>query len=329
MKVDLLNTFAWDETNELAQSRLAQHLPVGGSLRVYGGLSQGVFEIAFGTALLFSHKKNLAVISGNTWAFEGVLPTFYKEGFQVQDEKRSKITDWKAFVAGLKKDTSFVLWSEDDPVFATYSDLEELDQALNAQRIFSIRVSHNAFLYRPTEVRPYSVKICSINPMLTVAMCGAKFRAPPLVVHRSVWNPAATVATLEQALQKKSEDSAAVKAFEATVTGHSGFKPVLTTEARVYDRAVVYHPELNSDNVLRRIKEKVSRAVGSPMYEHDADILNQCRWSPAPHLRTWWDPQPSEEIIRGLLLLSTEMLKQRQIMDWLVEGEKGSRLSIG
>lgn len=336
MKVDLLNTFAWDETNELAQSRLSAHVPNGGTLRVYGGLSQALFEVAFGTALLFSHKKNMAVLSGNTWAFEGVLPHLYKEGFQVQEEKIAKITDWKAYLANLKKENSFVLWCEDDPVFGTYQDCDELDQELNKLRIFSIRVSHSAHLFKPVEIRPYTIRICSINPMLTLAKCGQKFRAAPLMVHRSVWNPAATVATIEQALTRGSEDRSAIQAFESAVERKTGFKSVLKTDARLFDRAVVYHPELNSDSVLRRIKEKSGHGLNTPMYEIDAEILNQCRWSPSPHLRAWWDPLPSEEIIRGLLLLSTELVKEGQsgaagasLLDWLADGEASARLTIG
>lgn len=329
MKVDLLNTFAWDETNELAQSRLAQHVPSNGTLRVYGGVSQALFEVVFGTALLFSHKKNMAVISGNTWAFEGTLPHLYKEGFQVQEEKFHSIKDQKAFVANLKKDTSFVIFCEDNPVFATTMDWDELDQELNKQRIFSIRISHSNHLYKNAEVRPYSIRICSINPMLALAKCGQKFRAAPLSVHRSTWNGPATVATIEEAYKNKTEDKAAIENFEAAVQKSSGFKPVLNTDSRIYDRAVIYHPNLNSDNVLRKIKEHLSRSVNAPMYEADAEILNQCRWAPAPHLRAWWDPQPHEEIIRGLLLLSTELVKEKNILDWLSEGEKGARIEIG
>lgn len=329
MKIDLLNTFAWDETNEVAQARLGQHVPAGGSLRVYGGISQALFEIVFGTALIFSHKKNMAVISGNTWAFEGILPHLYKEGFQVFEDKAHRLTDWKAFVANLKKDTSFVLWCEDHPVLGTYQDLDELDQELNKQRIFSIRISHSAHLYRTTEVRPYSIRVCSINPMLTLAKCGQKFRAAPLFVHRSVWSPAATVATIESAYTGKAENKEAIQGFESRVHQQTGFKPVLATEARIFDRAVIYHPELNSENVLRKIKEKASRSISAPMFESDVEILNQCRWSPAPHLRVWWEPEPFEEIIRGLLLLSTAMVQEKSIMGWLEDGEKGARLELG
>lgn len=326
MKVDLLHTFSWEETNELLRERLTG-FSAPADLRVYAGLGHGLFELAFGVALLYSHKKCAAVISGETWAFEGVLPSLYKEGFQVQDQRRRHVTHPREWVDSLKKETSFVLWNEDHPVTGSFTYNDEIDAILNEKRIFSIRVSHSAFLTRAQEVRPYSVRLCSITPTLSLAVCGSKFRGPPLAANRMFWQGSTILQEIEKAIQVPGEDRTLVEQFESAVGGPTSFRPLLSAGDRLYDRAVVYHPGINAEAVYAELGDLTQKA--SPMFESGLEILNQCRWRPAPHLRTWWDPMPSEEVIRGLMLFSLPILKHKDLMKRLSAVEKNASLTIG
>jgi hypothetical protein len=329
MKVDLLHTFSWDETNDLLQAEfVAARAKFNGSLRCYFGLSQAVFEMAFGTALLFSHKKGMGLISGDSWVFEGVMPHLYKEGFQVQEERRHRL-DVAAFVGALKKETSFVLWSEDHPILGTcdHQKNEELDQALNDKKIFSIRVSHAAYRHHAVEMRPYSARLCSLTPNLALAVVGDRVRVTPLVAHRMAWQPQETLATVKFHLRDHQHSAELVSTFEQQCRQKTGFQPYLTTAERLYDRAVIHHPEINAEAVLQILKGQLGSPLAAPMQEWDAEIVNACRWKPAPALRSWWEPLPSEEVLRGLLILSVSVLAKTQILTWLAEGEAAARIN--
>lgn len=330
MRIDLLNAFSWDETNELLREKLPANIfPTSADLRIYSGLSQGVFEIVFGLGLLYSHRKNAAFLSGKTWAFEGVLPALYKEGFQIQDQRRYSMPQGREWIESLKKDTSFVMWNEDHPVTGKYFYDDDFDAALNEKRIFSIRVSHASFLTRPSEIRPYSVRVCSLTPTLTVAICGTKVKPPPLAVHRQVWNEEQTLKEVLQAVTGHREDRALVESFESQVVASTGFRPLLSNVDRLFDRAVIYHPEINAEHLFSGFQDAIQRPVAKPMFESDLEILNQCRWRPAPHLRTWWDPLPTEEIIRGMMLFSLPTLQLGDVMKRLSSIEKNASLTIG
>lgn len=330
MRIDLLHGFSWDETNEhlLAQWPWTP-VPPGG-LRCYGGLAEAVHEVVFGTAMFFSHKKNMGLLSGNTWGFEAILPHLYRENFQVQEEKAHALAEARAYVESLKKDTCFVLWCEDHPVVGTLFDGESLDQALNEKRIFSIAISHSAFRTRAREIRPYSVRLCSLTSDLAVALCGARFRSPALAVHRRPWSAEKTTARVMEEFRLSNEDKEAIHSFESECEKKTGFRRLLTGENRLFDRAVLYHPEINAEAVLRSVKGSSGRELEPPMMEREVEILNACRWRPAPHLKAWWEPLPAGEILRGLMIFSqTLAAREKKLADWLKEGEKTSRFSLG
>lgn len=331
MKVDLLHTFAWDDLNEALVQEVGATLGTGSTLRVYQGLSQAVFETVMGTALFYSHKKHYGFLSGETWAFDAVIPNLLKDGFQSQNIRAGAIEDPKAWVASLSKETGFVLWSEDHPVLGSYQQREELDQALNAQRIISIRVSHSAFLTRPQEIRPYSVRICSLSPDLALAQVGARFKSPPLFVHRHYWDGVQTLARVREALKAQPENQKEILDFEAQFDGSSAVRGLLRLPldgARIYDRALIYHPEVSSEFIAQDLAASAGRSLAAPGFEHQIEIINRCRWQPAPSFANWWDPQPREAVLAGLLVLSLEQVKRPGILSVLVDSVQKGEFSL-
>ncbi|PWU19504.1 MAG: hypothetical protein C5B49_05650 [Bdellovibrio sp.] len=338
MKFDILDRHSWEETNEALQQALPRNLcPATAAVRVYGGLAPAVFELAFGIAILYSHRKSAAVIPGRTWAFESLLPHLYKEGFSVRELMADQ--DSSALVKAvdeLKKDTLFCLWSEDHPVLGTYWSGDELDAKLNDRKIFSIRVSHAAFHYRPQPIRPYSVRICSLAPRLTVAVLGEKVNPPPLAVHRLPWDLNKIVDNVLQALKVEAENQEAVSDFESRIEKLTGFRRFIdgdhtnmNGDHRIFDRAVIYHPEVNADAVLRTMAPTLGFAVGPAGSMPPAEILNLCRWAPNPPLAQWWKPEPKPEVLRGFLCLSLSLIAKTNVDAALVAGEREAKSLSG
>ena len=329
MKVDLLHSFAWDEINESLDQQLGAQLGKGGAHRIYQGLSQAVFEIVMGTALFYSHRKYYGILTGDTWAFDPIIPNLLKDGFQSQAVRAGAVDGHAAgkgspgpkdWVASLSKETGFVLWSEDHPVLATYDAREELDAALNAARIISIRVSHQAFQTRPQDLRPYSVRICSLAPDLALAQVGARFKSPPLFSHRMYWDKTAVLKRLPELLRGR-QDRAAVEKFEEQFDGSArvnGLSRWPIVGERIYDRALIFHPEVSSEFVAQSLASASGVTLKAPGFESNIEIVNRCRWQPAPGFSSWWDPKPRDEMLAGLLILSLDQIARPEIVKELV-----------
>lgn len=335
MKVDLLHGFVWDELCEALDHQLGQRLGSGGTHRVYPGLSSAVFELVLGTGIFYSHKKHYACLTGDTWAYDAIIPNLLKDGFQPQVFRGDQIEDPVTWVSSLSKETGFVIWSEDHPILGTYNSRDDLDKALNDQRIISIRVSHNAFLYKSQEIRPYSVRICSLGANLTVAQTGSRFKSPPLFVHRQAWDLPSTLksvlVTLDQVQgNQSSENQTSIEKFEAQFEGSekSGLLSKLPIQGqRLFDRALIFHPKLNAEAILQNVASQNCRQVLAPGLEGDFETINRCRWQPAPAFDRWWEPRPGDQVLAGLMILSVKAVQNAELTGQLLKAVQQSQFT--
>ena len=114
MKLDLFPLETWETLNSTIKT--AWNVPEDVSVRTFSNLPTAVYEVAQGTAQFLSHKRSLAVIKGQSFVFQPLLPYFYKEAYQIQILGHQSLPDVKIWVEALKKDTLFVVFCEDHPV---------------------------------------------------------------------------------------------------------------------------------------------------------------------------------------------------------------------
>lgn len=309
MRVDLLHSQSWEDWNESFRAQAAvRDLKADEQFRMYRGLSHAVCEIVLGTAIFFSHKKQLTLIDGDTWAFEGVLPHLYKIGFQIQILQRQQLlaatadaAEWSAWVEQLAKETNFVLWAEDHPVSAEFFDGTAMDNALGSKRILSIAVSHASHALRRRELSPYSVRLQSLSADFACARLGSRVRTPALFAHRQVWGENETQAARKYFAESAREDQALVTAMETRLFQTDfGFQPFPFTGARLWDRAVVFHPGRNGSALAKLLQAELKLTP--------SDSVSGCADTVIPELQTWWKPLPNDEVLRGLLVLGLEVL---------------------
>lgn len=315
MIVDLLPSKTWEDWNESLRPVFGLRADEQG--RMFRGMSAAVCEMVLGTAIFFSHKKQLAWIEGDTWAFESVIPHLYKLGFQVQVIPRSQVPgvgagepEWQKWMDTLAHDTNFVLWSEDNPVTGDFFDGHVMDKVLGAKRILSIAVSHSSFRLRTRDLLPYSVQLQSLSSEYTWVRMGARMRTPPLFTHRQGWGPVDRKAVDPLLARVFVEDRAAVEKAEAAMTTSYGFHKFSFNAERLYDRAVVWHPTRNG----AAIAEILKRDLGLPL---EGDAVSGCDIHVLPSLDHWWKPLPSDDILRGLVVLGVEAIRHPRFYDHL------------
>lgn len=313
MLIDVARPETWEELND--QIKASWGLDSRLRVRAYQGLAHAVFEISQGTAQFMSHKKAIGAVMGQTSVFENLLPYYYKETYEVAVVSHLKLTNVKEWVESLKKDTNFVLFSEDHPVTGElYPFADELDRLLNEKRIFSFRISHTQHKFERLMNRPYTVRLCSHGPYAAVAILGERFRSPSLLAVDMHWDKEVFLKSLGNAVSRE-QNAPLVESFETKVSSVASayFK---TNSARLYDRAVVFFPDVSAEAVAQNIFKK----LGLSPQEGWAQIAttNMCYWSGIKMFRHWWEPTPTQEQLRGLLVVGLELLQTKDFAKLLI-----------
>lgn len=314
MLIDVVRPETWEELNDHVKSFLGLVPRV--RARAYRGISQAVYEVSQATAQFMSHKKSIGVIQGQTSVFEGLLGYYYKETYEVNVRSHTQISDVKEWVESLKKETCFVLFSEDHPVTGeVYPFVEELDRLLNEKRIFAFRVSHFRHLYAADEVRPYSVRLCSYAPDAAVAVLGERFRSPAMMAQNMSWGGDDFLRQLQKARPAAGENRLLVEKFENEISAVAA--PYFSDGvARLYDRAVCVFPDVSADALAHHVFQKLGLSVEEGWSQ--LSTTNMCHWSAVKMFRHWWEPAPSVEALRGLLIVGPELLNTKDFAKLLI-----------
>lgn len=324
MRVDLLPPEIWEGLND--KTKALVKMPADASLRVLPGLQAALYETVMGTAQFFSHKKACGVVKGVTPYFEGVMPFLFKDGYQVQPLKVADLGTAAAWVEALKKDTNFVLVPEDHPVTGEIFDWDPLDQILNDKKIFSIRLSHFTHFRGTDSLRPYSVRICSISHQVSIVLGGNKFKSPPLIAHKMAWDTENTLKQIREEIAAFQENKDLVQKFESQLP--APFKALTTTANRVWDRSLIFSTESNGEAIEDHLLKQWKTVSAPPGKEHQIEATSLCRWGGISLFENWWEPKPAVEILRGLLVLSTQQVSRPQIVEELKTAAKECQISF-
>lgn len=315
MLIDVRRPEMWGELNDKVKDLL--RLPETVRCHCYQGLGHAIFEITQSTAQFMSHKKSVAFIKGQTSVLDDLLPYYYKETYQVNVLSHMQMQNVSEWVESLNKDTNFVVFSEDHPVTGElYSFAEELDELLNKKRIWSVRISHfNHLTKKSNEVRPYSVRLCSYTPDVAVALLGQRYRSPSLVAHNMNWRAEEFIQSLQNHASGHREDPLSVQKFETEMEAKANlFFP--KGALRIFDRSVVYFEDINAEAVAHRLFEKLNLPPEEGWKL--VSTTNMCHWSGMKMFKHWWEPAPSAEMLRGLLVIGTQALAIKDFAKLLI-----------
>jgi hypothetical protein len=302
MKVDITPFEAWESLNLAVKSVIS--VPNEISTRCYQGVASAAFELALSTAQFYSHKRSVAIVPGATPHFQSILPYLYKEGYEVQMAPQP--LDAKAWVESLKKDTCFVLFSEDHAITGELYEHQELEKLLNEKKIFSFKISHHNHLFQQTEVLPYSARICSFDPQTAVALIGNKLKAPPLISGYLNWEPQNFLQAIERTKKTQFEKRELVESFEKNLP--KGYSVFFQSTNRTWDRSLIYSEEVAGESLQQYLIGALGLKIDKPGFETAIETTHLCRWGGTKNYDEWWNPRPAESILRGLLLLGTQVL---------------------
>ncbi|MGZ3773211.1 MAG: hypothetical protein ACXVCY_02410 [Pseudobdellovibrionaceae bacterium] len=305
MLIDVIAPEKWEELNDKVKSFLGLKDLL--RARSYRGLNHAVFEISLGTAQFFSHKKAVGFILGQSSAFESLVSYCYKETYEVQSLSHLQVGNVSEWVDSLKKETNFVLFSEDHPVTGElYPFADELDRLLNDKRIYSFRISHFHHLQVSNEVLPYTVRLCSFSAHAAVAVLGERFRSPPMLAQNMSWDqPELFLEELSFNKLDHPTNRSLIEKFELEMQSVANPYFKMGTP-RIYDRAVCVFEDVNAEAVAQVLFKKLGFSSEDGWKKVSTTSL--CHWSTVKMFQNWWEPRPSMEQLRGLIVFSADLL---------------------
>lgn len=321
MRFDLLTANGWESSNEKAREFLAPAVSeTAFEARVAKGQAAGLLEVFTGTASFLSHRRTLGLVVGKSWVQEAILPHLLRENFAIKTFTMEQMRETSSVLEQLGAECSCFLWPEDHPVTGELYDGEALEEELVKKRIFSIRLSHHAFRTRPLKLRPYAVRLCAVDPSLSVALLGARFKTPSWIAPLQSWNPREVGASLGAAMKGAREDEKLVRAFEGGLRG--GWQPLLSASApRLWDRAIVHHPEISGDEALHELRKIIGAGDWPPAgLPTEVETLHLCRWDGTMKNLDWWAGGPKPDQVRGLVALDVSFIDNPRVRDYF--GEK-------
>ncbi len=311
MKVDLSSFETWENIN----AKVAAELQVSSAqtVRCFPGLPAAIFEMLISTAQFYSHKRSVAIVGGQTPHMQSVMPYLYKEGYEVQILPAGMSpAQW---VDSLRKDTCFAIFCEDHPVTGELFPISDFETSLNEKKIFCFRISHHNHLYQhvdsSNEIQAYSARICSFDPQTAVAIMGERQKAASMLAPFLSWDENRFLAAVKSSKQSSKENKELVESFESQLP--EGFHRLLETEKRCFDRALIYSESAGGESLQNDLARHLKISLQSPSWERQIETTHLCRWGGVGNYDLWWNPRPSDNILRGLLILSLEVLHKPQL----------------
>lgn len=304
MFIDLSSFAAWDDLNEKVQITLG----ISERVQCFGSSRQALYEITQSLTQFMTHKRAIGMITGLSPAFHEHLPYYMREGVEIQKSSYKSSIPLKEWVEALKKDTNFVVFAADHPVTGeVFEQADELEMLLNNKRIFAIRVFHRPRILEDNQCGAYSVHIHAYKNSCALAVLGNRYRAPHLAAHLQNWDPKNFVHL--QVLTRVA-DQKTVELFEAQFLDNVFIKG--TAHSRNFDRAILVFPDVNADALFAKLKKHLPESLHEGLL-----TTSSCDLGNLKLFKNWWEPAPSEEVLRGLCIFSLDVLNTKDFANTL------------
>lgn len=315
MRFDLIPTGDWEQLNDQLDQWLSQQRQWAPGYSSYFGLGARLtlFENTLALAHQFSHKRQVSIIKGFSPSLEHLQGYFLKEGFQVQYVAFENLD---SFVAGLKKETSFVVWAEDHPVTGERrSWSSDLVKALDTAKVFSVVLSHFQHLEFTREPSSFEIRVGSLSLQHSLVLRGSRAKALPVLFAAQVAWQGVSFQDLMQPVQTFTQDQNLVMNFESKLP--SAFVPFFPNEIkndRSFDRAVIFSSTIHGEFFIRTLAQKLTEKVGTRLLASPGNLTglettNLCRWGGITLYRHWWD---CEKDLAGVVAIGVEELRLPQ-----------------
>ncbi len=310
MLIDLFPQGQWEKANEALGRQL--QLPEQEYLRVGSNLAAQVLEACLGFLHQYGHRRQIALLKGNSYVLDPVHSYFLKEGVSVQSFDAGKVKSVDELLAQLKPDLCFLAFVEDHPVTGEIFSLgDELAKALAQKKIPFLRISHHRHRLGSRPVEPFEYRLCGAGSWGSFAVFPTRWKSVPSLFHPLQPWTEKRVEGLLKANQRKAEFKTEVQEFEKKCEQFHFCPWFAEGTPRLWDRSVVISESFHGDFFLQSLCQRLNLSRANPGFEAGLETTNLSRWGGYNPYSSWWNTQ---EDLAGLLILSAETILRKDFL---------------
>jgi hypothetical protein len=290
--------------NSVELLRSERKIPHDAHLQLYQGGFHALYEVVKALGDLFLHRRTVIVMKGRDPLSQPLCVRLVKEGFKIKFFLESEKELIPQFIKENEKTLLSVLLTLDDPATGELYEDSSIEEALKDSKVFKIKISHAYARSRPwgLNLDPFEIQVDCLAPFLASATLGARAKIPLLLSEYLDWSKELMENRLRQIPKNLVEDRRQVENFESR-QGHS-YDKFISTEARLFDRAVIHFPNLDS-SVLRDLYQRSHR---SEKTSHELLSLSLSGVSDSRSFQWLQDRGISPELLQGVLVIPLQLL---------------------
>ncbi len=308
----VFESFSHPEEWDLVNFRLKTELSTLNQIRSYVNPYLALHDLLISIAQLYAHKRSIAWVTGNSPLLENTQPYFIRESYKVQN---IKITDLQqandggqSIIEGLSKDTLFLVFFKNHALTGELFPYEKIEEWAATKKIFFILVNHE---YTPDiKIQPTSYAVQIPSPDLSLVY---------LPERAKLYSPVGPYQNIHWKNEWPSKLKRTTHSFEVEVKSWESnlVQPKWDYKSpRSWDRSLLLFDGIHGDLVANKLKEKGFARVRS---------YSDCVSNSPKSIRSWIQPEVSDEVLRGLISLSFNDLKDipsKAVIDEIVKDIK-------
>lgn len=280
-------------TSQLQSKYFPNH---SGIVQVFSEATRATYESVWALSHFVYHKKTVWFQSGFCPVLETVLPSFYKEAYNIQNFRPEDLLDVDGFIKKMPRDLGFVYLVEDHPITGEKIDLAPVLKKLEEKRIYSVSVSYNSFRYREPYALKYHLQICHFDQNLSYALVGERLKiALPTAQYQNLDFVNIEKKVSSAKLDMDNSYEVVKKSIEQLNLGFT----FLEYTNILKDRLFIYHSEANSEALVTQMQQE------NPQVFKTGDLISLANCSMADYrpFDGWWENRPRPDVLRGAFIV--------------------------
>lgn len=273
--VDFLPPHSWQDFNAQLQLELRMD-PKTQTVFAFRGMRHALAELVLAYSKQFPQKTNVYYLKGvDPFIEEAILP-LAKDGLDLHGISFADLESPDVLVKKIegKKDL-LVMVSADDPFFARKFNLEKLKSALSSVNVVCLELHHSTQdCLNP--VSKHSIRVHALDGQLAIAFSGPRARPFCVISDKLQWHDDLKP-IVEKLARNQEEKAELIRNFEDGRPA-DGLPLFTGAEARRYDRAIVYWPDLDGAAMMHFLARELKLALKPPGIEERLETLSLSRW---------------------------------------------------
>ncbi|MBX7230757.1 MAG: hypothetical protein K1X29_01595 [Bdellovibrionales bacterium] len=311
MQIHFRAPHQWFDLSEFAAQELRLKEKFG-AVRPYGGLALALTDTLLGLTRQFPHKKKVLCFQSIP-IFQSAMMMLSRDGYNVNTFGLSHAKDAEFWKSHLDPQTLFVAVSEDDPFLGKLFNWSELERLTAEKKIYLIKVSHHHHRYSPLpdKYERTILRFNAISPTLTLVLLSERLKLVSTLGEDQIF-PEDTKNLIRKYKPRGFISPKLIEDFESKKPAGSLAVFSKEDDQRIFDRAVIYWPNLDGWAVVQRLAQRLQIALPEAGGPTLLETTSLNRWKTHGRAMEWLSAMGlNEAMIRGTVIIDPDLINSQ------------------